>query len=241
MSDDDAEDRITASSDPGLWLLLLQQFKAACARADERNWANDATVVDQAAAIDKAKETLKSQLANRELFDEPRATIFRGMLAIEDVFDPLPPCEETLEIAVQDGLDDPATFLALQTLSSVGFADQSPALRKFRRDLLAGLIEAPPKKRGPSPYRNVHRDMIVATQVQQLAKAGISPTRNAANYSAVSGCDIVADALNELGESISYSAVERIWSNRQKRPEPRFFAELMTQVFMSASNDGDTS
>lgn len=209
---------------------LLNAFADAVERAKARKWGANWPGKSHQEALEKVRTTLKSQLTDRNTSNLPGALFLRGAIAIELVFDPLPPEEETLHLAVQHGLDDYETFTALRMLAALGYYQRSPALRHFQRGFLLGLIREPKNPPGPSRIRDLHRNMVIASQIEQLKKIGIRPTRNKATVAKKSGCDLVADALADLGYNLDSSAVERIWKLRDQRPQPHFLAELLSDA-----------
>jgi hypothetical protein len=72
--------------------------------------------------------------------------------------------------------------------------------------------------------------VLVVTQIRQLEIAGFKPTRNPVAKERNSGCDIVADALQRLGEGmVTYNAIEKIWKRRNTATPPALIAALVAE------------
>lgn len=220
---------------------LLTAFEAAVNRFRERNWVLQTPNVTHEQALAQVKQTLEEQLLDREVLNSNKAMFLRGAIAIETVFDPIPPSEETIKAAMKHALDDYDTFLAIRNLAVLGYGSQSPALRRFQTQFMGNIIQEPKKTRGPSISRDLHRNMIFASQIEQLKNIGINPTRSSATKAEESGCDLIVRAMGELGEHISYPMVERIWKSREKRPKLSFLSELLSHELMTLLSPGSTS
>ncbi len=219
----------------------LTLIEVALNRSIQRKWAERSPKISREEALAQVKQTLSEQLFNRDLLNSKEAIFLRGSIAIEEVFDPIPPSEETIEAAIEGALDDYETFLAIRTLVVLGYDHQSPALKRFKILFLAGMIQEPKGKPGPSIVRDIHRNMIIASQVQQLECLGIYPTRNSATETKHSGCDLVALALSELDEHIEYSKVERIWKKRGQRPNLSILYDLLSPALRNTLPLGSAS
>ncbi|TCP41350.1 hypothetical protein EV662_10596 [Rhodovulum marinum] len=158
-------------------------------------------------------------------------SIHIGMLELQGVFPslPSPPSEAEVVDAIERSSTDYKTFQALRLSARLGFSDQYPALKAWERDLISGLVNEPPLPKGPSNARDAQRNMLIVSQIRQLDVAGFKPMRNEATSARTSGCDIVADVMTDLGNPMTYSAVEAVWKNRDKAPQPKFLADLLVE------------
>ncbi|WP_439524655.1 hypothetical protein [Marivita sp.] len=212
---------------------FLSLFESAVHRANDREWNRKQNAFTFEEVLANVTDVLEKQLFDRRALNSPMALILKGSLALQELFEPLPPNEETIKAAIEYGLDDPVVFDALRTLAALGYASMSPTLKKFQTQFLAGMIEVPKSKRGPSAFRDIHRNTIIVGQIEQLKAIGIAPTRSSATNDVRSGCDIVALALEKNGQAMSYFAIEKIWKKREEVARPDFLAEILTKSLTS--------
>jgi hypothetical protein len=95
-----------------------------------------------------------------------------------------------------------------------------PSLDQWRRDLLGGFIETPPKPKGKPPYELFHRNVLIVSELRAMADHGLAPTRAMYSDHKQSGCDAIAAALTNLGKARGYAAVENIWAARNELRHP---------------------
>jgi hypothetical protein len=98
-----------------------------------------------------------------------------------------------------------------------------PLLNKWWCNVEAGSIQRP-RRHGPSRHSNWGRDVYIAGAIYMLEVEGIYPTRNDVSTHANSGCDIVAEALNNnfsnFKNSMNYDRVKNIWTKYSKLDSP---------------------
>jgi len=203
----------------------------------QRNWANSIDP-NEAIAPEKAQQIVATIL-REQLIDMPRKSTelgmkaFHGMLMLQELFPTLEPSDSEIALAIARAKDDYSTFQALRMLVVLGFAEHFVALRGWNRDVMADLVTEPPAPKGPSVFRDTHRNMIVISQIQQLELLKFKPMRSdKKNDAPISGCDIVAGAMTDVGRAMSYSAVESIWKNRNQLSPPQILARMLKQAIV---------
>jgi len=83
-------------------------------------------------------------------------------------------------------------------------------LPEHMRDYVCRVLEEQPA--GRSTYSG--RNMFIAHVIEQAAKRGFAPTRNAASRGKQeSACSIVAAALGQVGIHMSERTVEEMWAS----------------------------
>lgn len=225
--------------------LLLGRLEAGSAR----NWneQNTSTELTANEAREKVAELFRTQLFDGVGAKDPGAKTFAGMLSLQTAFPslPRPPSDDEILHAIERSKTDYYAFQALRILARLQIAPQSAALKTWEQNVLLGLIDEPPLPKGPSAFRDAHRNMLIISQIEQLEHAGFKPTRNKQrnvdSEAHESGCDIVADSLSSLGQGMSYAAVERVWKNREKQPRLDILATLITHAILSIATDPSSS
>lgn len=224
--------------------LLLARLEAA----SERRWYETRLSPELTAqeAQGKVSEVFKNQLLEGISPKSPGGNVVIGLCDLQMVFPSLPPSEDEVIDAITRSQDEYYVFQALRLLARLKIAPDSKALKTWERNLLSGLISEPPLPKGPSPYRDAHRNMLIVSQIEQLQMAGFKPMRNmqrSVNGTTVpSGCDIVAEALASVGRAMmTYQAVALVWKKRKEQPKPEYLAELMTQATLGRYLDTKSS
>lgn len=213
----------------------LELFADRLEMGIERKWA-DMIGPNETIAPEKARQlvanVLRQQLLEIQLKSTDRGTkAYHGLLALEEVFPNIAPNEHEVDLAIARANHDYATFQALRILVVLGFPDRFVALRHWDTALKADLLTEPPIPKGPSVFRDAQRNMIIISQIEQLKQVRFRPTRSEKKDKALtSGCDIVSGAMTDVGRAMSYSAVESIWKNREKLPQPKTLGELLVQA-----------
>lgn len=167
-------------------------------------------------AVQAVAAVFQEQLITPAKNGDAGTKIFHGLLALDQYFISTTPNEQEIAAVVEKSQHDYYAFRALGILARLDYSKFSERLRTWEKDVLAGFKTEPKMPRGPSPVRDIHRNMLIVSQLKRLAKAGIAPTRNEATQRADSGCDIVAGCLGSVGLALSYRAVEAVWKNRDK-------------------------
>ncbi|UYV37392.1 hypothetical protein N4R57_21020 [Rhodobacteraceae bacterium D3-12] len=222
-------------------LKLLEQ---ALQRGNDRNWSErtGSQELTKEEATKFVAKVLSEQLTQTLGSKDPGSNIMRGLLVLQDVFKTLPPSEEDIVRTIECSQHDYHAFWALRFLATLKIAPNSTALQRWQSSFLSGAINEPPLPKGPYRDRDAHRNMLIVSQIKQLEQIGFRPTRNDASTHQNSGCDIVADALQSLGKGMSYSAVERVWKERDKLPQPKYIADLLIEfpsLFAEKKNTSD--
>lgn len=219
--------------------LALQSFE----RASERDWATRGQIGQLSAeeACNKVAVVFERQSLNRMNSKDLGAKVHDGILGLQVVFKSLPPTEDEICDAIVRSKSDYMAFQALRVLALLKFAPESAALKAWHTSLTGGLAMEPALPKGPSQFRDVHRNMLIVGQIRQLQKCGFHPTRNEATDHSASGCDIVADALATIGSNLSYSAVERVWKNRDAGLQYDYIAELCAEALKGITREEDAS
>lgn len=218
-----------------LWVQIADRVKMKNAR----RWA-DTLDPNETVTSEKAQHIV-ANILRQQLIDvkvksaDTGAKILHGFLALEDVFPSVTPNEREVDIAIARANDDYPTFQALRVLVLLGYPQHFVALRAWDRALKADLLTEPRVPKGPSVFRDAQRNMIIISQIKQLERLNFKPTRSEKKDKAlISGCDIVSDAMADINRSMSYSAVETIWKNRDKLPQPETLANMLIQALVSA-------
>jgi hypothetical protein len=86
----------------------------------------------------------------------------------------------------------------------VGFALDAMRAKKRR-----------PSQRDETRYKNLGRDYVIRMAVFVAKKHGLKPTRNESTRGRVTGCQVVAECLTELGIPIKSATVAKVWEHRQ--------------------------
>lgn len=101
---------------------------------------------------------------------------------------------------------------------AVKINDQKDELPKELNEFILKTLTSngPPKKRGPSLMKKLHRDSCIIMLITEFERIGfLYPTKNSSDSDALSLCGAVAEALEELGIPIGYNAVKSIWDKRE--------------------------
>lgn len=129
------------------------------------------------------------------------------------------PPYETLQLLVNGAKDSPPAWRICIELAEYYKGQAMPEpLHHFLIEIARGVLKEP-KQRGRKSGDQLGRDTIVVFVISELRDKGIHPTRNEYSQS-VSGCDVVAEAFQHLGENIGYDNVRRIWIDRVKELIP---------------------
>lgn len=185
-----------------------------------------------------------AEVLKKVLFDTPKKSAdlgmktLHGLLSLEKVFPGIKPSEAEIDLAIAKSKADYTTFQALRMLVVLGYPQQFAALRAWERALKADLLVEPPAPKGPSVYRDTHRNMALVSQLRQLEQLNFKPTRSEKKSKFfISGCDIVAGAMKDVGHAMSYSTVETIWKNRNTAPAPNILASMLKQAILADIQD----
>jgi hypothetical protein len=221
-------------------LLKLQRlFADRLEMGIERDWA-DRIGPNETIAPEKARQLVADVLRQQLIDTQPKSTdpgmkASYGLLALEDVFPGIAPNEHEVDLAIARANDDYVAFQALRMLVVLGYSKSLGALQAWDRALKADLLTEPPAPKGPSVLRDVQRNMVIVSQIEQLERLRFKPTRGAKQNKALSsGCDIVSGAMEDIGRAISYSTVETIWKNRDKIPQPKTIGNMLIQTLFGA-------
>ena len=225
--------------------LLQDRLKRSLARKWNEHDASSELTANE--AREKVTELFRDQLTDGIGAKDPGGNAFAGLLSLQTAFPslPRPPSDDEILHAIERSKADYYAFQALRILAHLQIAPRSAALKTWEQNALLGLICEPPFPKGPSPFRDAHRNMLIISQIEQLEHAGFKPTRNKQqnvdSEAHESGCDIVADSLSSLGQGMSYAAVERVWKNREKQPRLDILATLITHAILSIASDPSSS
>ena len=221
---------------PDLLELIAQRIGAK----DDRAWAErlDGAELTRQEAVGKVTEILREQLVRLSGGSKSLGMNgFLGLLWVEEAFPSLPslPTKDEVEIAIEQSNTDYKTFQALRILARLEYSEIYPALKTWEKDLISGLKIEPRMPKGPSTFRDAQRNMLLVSQVRQLRIAGFKPTRNEVTSSHTSGCDIVAEAMTEIGHTMTYAAVEAVWKKRDTIiPRPKLLVALLQKSVLGA-------
>ena len=137
---------------------------------------------------------------------------------------------DKLESLVEESSSSPLAFRALQRVVHRIRETDEPmprALSERAFDVATGTLECPKAGPGRSPYTNQVRDAVIVRTIRALVDAGLTATRNEVSEPG-SACDAVARALQAHEEPLSYSAVAKIWSKRNKAAQ--WMDELLAKL-----------
>ena len=132
-----------------------------------------------------------------------------------------------VRVRIEDAGKDFAAFEALclhsSRLIAEGLSLPQP-LRQFAAGVLTGERRRPDLSAASARVK-VRNDLFVALITNLCHEYELNPTRNDETSDQVSACDILADAMTELGlKPESYSAWKKIWAGRsggRLRPKSR--------------------
>ena len=89
-----------------------------------------------------------------------------------------------------------------------------PLPKNLRRYIVERLRNLKPRqRRGRKANENFIRNFGIVRAIEQLARLGVSPTRNEATK-AESACSVIANALEGTKDQLSEATIELIWSKR---------------------------
>jgi len=86
-------------------------------------------------------------------------------------------------------------------------------LRRYIVERLRNL--EPRQRRGRKASENFIRNFRIVRAIEELARLGVSPTRNEATE-AESACSMIANALRDTENQLSEATIELIWSKRSR-------------------------
>jgi hypothetical protein len=179
---------------------------------DDPNW-----LARHARVIRRRRST-----AEHDRGTEARGTMTAAELlsAVKGMFDPDSPLDESvipydeIERLCEYAYEDPLIFDQMKAVAGMLLVVEKPlpeALRDFASRVLLGQLERPAQK-GPYTEKSLLKEAIIGQAVQKLCDAGIPASRNDVSEHEDSACDIVAEALGQLGLTpSSYSSVKKAW------------------------------
>ena len=155
-----------------------------------------------------------------ETAGEPGQAVYLGLLCCSQIFGTISPTREQVSAAVLTSGHDYDAFCALRLLSQITPDGTYPDLDSWKTRLFLGIVATPERPKGRQKFDLRHRDILIASQVQQLEVVGFRPTRNSGAKRDRSGCDVVATATHRLDghRAMTYVAVEGVWKRRGSVP-----------------------
>lgn len=184
---------------------------------------------DYQIAVEIAASGLKD--AVETALSEPELLAVSGYLYYEKYLPLDRACEDAeIQKLVESSQRDYQAFLVLKLLAIVSAETTVlPSLSMWKTSYLLGVAPVPRRPPGLEPFRYVHRDSMIISEINTLVSLGFTATRNKAKKGKCA-CDVVSDALTELRHGIGYDAVSAIWSRRKTLPKPDYVTEILVEI-----------
>ena len=194
----------------------------------DRYWAQK--VKGEHLSASDAQQKVASILRD-QIRPKPKSTDFgakaqEGLLSLEVYFESIPPTESQIEAVIEKSKTDYRAFQAVRMFAAQKICPNSPSIKNWQSNLALGLLISSTVLISPSPIGNVHRDMLIVSQVEQLKALGWNPTQNETTTDKDSGCGIVANAMTELDHPMTYSGVEKVWTKRHNLLKANYLKSL---------------
>jgi hypothetical protein len=218
--------------------IFLEAIAQSLEKQERREWAHKQirTPLHASEAQQKVVAALKGQLQPKPSSKDVSAKLYEGLLSLDTYFENIPPTENQIQTVIEKSQSDYRAFQALRAFAFLKVSPNSPTIKNWQDSLQLGLLTEPKMPRGPSPFGNAHRNMLIISQIKQLEALGWDPTQNNATKGNNSGCGIVAAAMSELGHTMTYEAVENVWKKRNEFVKLAYLKTLTEHALQSAIN-----
>lgn len=216
--------------------LLLNMFGSASDRGDRKHWAAQLAErsISRSDAVDLVSVAIKEQLMNPLPIKGEGVHFATSIYAYSDYFTSTEPSDEELNRVIFISNTDYYANLSLELLRMISRDFLPQPLKAWEDQRYLGLSTAPSKPPGQSPYRYLHRDTLIISQITQLELVGFAPMRSRDTPSKNSGCDIVADALETEKRTMDYSAIEAVWKKRARMQVVNAILQLLGDALLNA-------
>jgi hypothetical protein len=148
--------------------------------------------------------------------------VFQGKSSPEGVYDPYQKIQftgELLDDLIKESESNETAWFAAKEIACWYLKEKHDVPKKLHTFL---TDEKPKRKRGRHDLENRHRNVCIVMLLNAVENAGFKPvTRNPdplyGNFRSL--CDVMENALEQIGRKLSYAGVRKIWHKRDELNE----------------------